>query len=183
MSAEKGRRLFKKLCSHCHNISEGESHKEDKIFVNYRTILFKILFKILFFYFVLDEKWLLRILKVLYGGQKKRFIFPWYAQFTTEPLKAWSDFSDLISIFFVFNTVYFHFWFLCKSESRRLFFLSNHTPKKWFYVFLCMNEGWIQDLGMLLIILYRVRSDYLRRFPFESFPSAWNNFPVEIKQS
>ncbi|XP_023342656.1 cytochrome c [Eurytemora carolleeae] len=27
MSAEKGRRLFKKLCSHCHNISEGESHK------------------------------------------------------------------------------------------------------------------------------------------------------------
>ena len=29
----------------------------------------------------------------------------------------------------------------------------------------------------------RVRSEYLRRFPFVSFPSAWNNFPVEIKQS
>lgn len=29
----------------------------------------------------------------------------------------------------------------------------------------------------------RVRSEYLRRFPFVSVPSAWNNFPVEIKQS
>ena len=29
--------------------------------------------------------------------------------------------------------------------------------------------------------VHRVRSEYLRRFPFESFPSAWNNFPVEIK--
>ena len=29
----------------------------------------------------------------------------------------------------------------------------------------------------------RVRSEYLRRFPFVSVPSAWNSFPVEIKQS
>ena len=28
-----------------------------------------------------------------------------------------------------------------------------------------------------------VRSEYLRRFPFVSVPSAWNNFPVKIKQS
>ena len=29
----------------------------------------------------------------------------------------------------------------------------------------------------------RVKSKYVRRFLFVSFPSAWNNFPVEIKQS
>ena len=28
-----------------------------------------------------------------------------------------------------------------------------------------------------------VRSEFLRRFPFVSVPSAWNNFLVEIKQS
>ena len=28
-----------------------------------------------------------------------------------------------------------------------------------------------------------VCSEYLRRFPFVSVPSAWNNFPVENKQS
>ena len=28
-----------------------------------------------------------------------------------------------------------------------------------------------------------VRFEFLRRFPFVSVPSAWNNFPVVIKQS
>ena len=86
-----------------------------------------------------------------------------------------------------------HKWFNKLQVNLLIFYLTTSNSLNYcfnvvfiFHIFLVLSWSWNAYLCLhqiLIFYTYYIRSEFLRRFPFVSVPSAWYNFPVEIKQS